>query len=240
MQLIGEGKTARVYREGDVAVKLYLSKSAEEVRAEAARQSAAVRAGLPVPEVYGVEETGGGVALRMRCVVGKPLGQSGEAIDEALQTLVGLQMRMHASDAPDMPTLAARLRARVEGAAGLSKRETSAVLARLTQLDRGAKKLCHGDFHPLNVLFDGQKHWIIDWVDAAVGEPSADACRTYLLLRLYSEPLAEAYLRAYTEAARTPRANILAWLPLVAAVRLSEGVGEEERAILLKLAREGL
>ena len=25
-----------------------------------------------------------------------------------------------------------------------------------------AANLCHGDFHPLNILYDGSKHWIID------------------------------------------------------------------------------
>ena len=66
--------------------------------------------------------------------------------------------------------------------------------------------------------------------------PAADACRSYLLLRLYAADLAEPYLDAYGRAGGVPRAPILAWLPYLAAARLAEGVaGETER--LLELAR---
>lgn len=40
-----------------------------------------------------------------------------------------------------------------------------------SQLDDKSEKLCHGDFHPLNVLYDGHKHSMIDWVDAIAGNP---------------------------------------------------------------------
>jgi hypothetical protein len=70
---------------------------------------------------------------------------------------------------------------------------------------------------------------------AARGAPAADACRSYLLLRLHAADLAEPYLDAYGRAGGMPRAPILAWLPYLAAARLAEGVaGETER--LLELA----
>ena len=37
------------------------------------------------------------------------------------------------------------------------------LLALLRRLDDGARQICHGDFHPRNILLDGKKHWIIDW-----------------------------------------------------------------------------
>jgi len=67
-------------------------------------------------------------------------------------------------------------------------------------------RLCHGDFHPINVLGDLAQPLVIDWLDAARGAPAADACRSYLLLRLHAADLAEPYLDAYGRAGGVPRA----------------------------------
>src|SRR5262245_55079407 len=88
---------------------------------------------------------------------------------------------------------------------------------------RDGDRLCHGDFHPINVLGDLAQPLVIDWPDAARGAPAADACRSYLLLRLHAADLAEPYLDAYGRAGDVPRAPILAWLPYLAAARLAEG-----------------
>lgn len=41
--------------------------------------------------------------------------------------------------------------------------------------------VCHGDFHPLNVVVDGDRTAVIDWTDAALGPREADVSRTALL-----------------------------------------------------------
>jgi len=47
-------------------------------------------------------------------------------------------------------------------------------------------RLCHGDFHPLNILGDTLDPVVIDWLDARRGDPVADVCRSYLLLKLHA------------------------------------------------------
>ena len=45
--------------------------------------------------------------------------------------------------------------------------------------------VCHGDFHPLNVVVDGAEvASIIDWTDAALGPREADVSRTALLFNV--------------------------------------------------------
>jgi Ser/Thr protein kinase RdoA (MazF antagonist) len=52
-----------------------------------------------------------------------------------------------------------------------------------------ASSLCHGDFHPGNVVMTrGDKPIIIDWTTATSGEPAVDAARTSLLLQLGELP----------------------------------------------------
>jgi hypothetical protein len=38
---------------------------------------------------------------------------------------------------------------------------------------------------------------VIDWLDARRGDPVADVCRSYLLLKLHAAENARAYLDAY-------------------------------------------
>jgi aminoglycoside phosphotransferase (APT) family kinase protein len=44
--------------------------------------------------------------------------------------------------------------------------------------------VCHGDFHPLNVMVDGDAAAVIDWTDAGLGPREADVARTVLLLNV--------------------------------------------------------
>jgi aminoglycoside phosphotransferase (APT) family kinase protein len=97
-------------------------------------------------------------------------------------------------------------------------------------------RLCHGDFHPMNVLGNSSQPIVIDWPNACRGDPAGDVCRSYLILKLHADEIAEPYLDAYSRVAGVPRHAILGWLAYVAAARLAEGVpGEQHR--LLELAR---
>ena len=44
--------------------------------------------------------------------------------------------------------------------------------------------VCHGDFHPLNVMVDGERASVIDWTDAGLGPREADVARTLLLFHI--------------------------------------------------------
>ena len=78
---------------------------------------------------------------------------------------------------------------------------------------------------------------MIDWPDACRGDPAADVCRSYLLLKLHAEEIAEPYLEAYCRINDAPERGrpinkvtcqeILDWLPFVAAARLVENVPED-------------
>lgn len=239
--LIGKGRTANVYLDGGAAVKIYQNSTIEAVEYEAAKQAVACRDGLPVPEIYGVREVDGDIELRMRFIDGEPLlkpRMEKNARKVAFDAMVSLQCRMHRINAEGMESLTDRLQNRVEASEELYPEEIKKLLTRLDALDRGEKKLCHGDFHPLNILFDGETHWIIDWVDAAAGGPNADACRTYLIMRTYLSRLANTYLSAYQKASGVSKDNILAWLPIVAAARLRENLTATDRDALLKMIRE--
>jgi aminoglycoside phosphotransferase (APT) family kinase protein len=97
-------------------------------------------------------------------------------------------------------------------------------------------RLCHGDFHPMNVLGDASQPVVIDWPNACCGDPAGDLCRSFLILKLHADEVAEPYLDAYSRVAGVPRRTILDWLAYIAAARLAEDVpGGQHR--LLELVR---
>ena len=118
-----------------------------------------------------------------------------------------------------------------------------ATLKALNQMPDG-DRLYHGDFHPYNVLTV-----IIDWNNAAVGDPLADVARTTLILSgvSVSEPsyrsridqFVEAYLERYFQLRVDDQEQLVAWQPIEAAARLSDNIPELQEWLLEQI-RVGL
>lgn len=108
----------------------------------------------------------------------------------------------------------------------------------------GGDRVCHGDYHPGNVLLTAGRTAVIDWAAAARGVPEADHARTLLLLR-WANPLpgtplptraliaagrsllAHRYARTY-RLGSPPLPHLDRWLLVHAAARLSEGIPAEQ------------
>ena len=112
-------------------------------------------------------------------------------------------------------------------------------------------QLCHGDFHPANVLATPQGEVIIDWIDATRGNPLADLARSSIIAqgvaateqttspveKLFVRLFHTIYLRHYFALRPGGREEYGRWLPIVAAARLSENIPEIEQWLLAQAAR---
>lgn len=236
---LGEGKVAEVFELGRDVLKLYRAgigpeaarREADNLRILAGRQ-------LPVPRALDVIEHDGRWGLWMSRAAGSPLAAPmGEAdgVDAAIALAVRLHQQVHQQSGLGLMPLKTRLAGQIGRAALLSEAERQAALDRLAALPDG-DRVCHGDFHPFNVMVDGETPTIIDWLDATCGPPAADVARSYLLVPHNMPELAERYLELYLRDAALERAAVLDWLPVLASGRLSENVPQEE-ARLLALAR---
>jgi aminoglycoside phosphotransferase (APT) family kinase protein len=160
--------------------------------------------------------------------------------------LAELHAAMHTREVPELAPLRRRLEEKIRSAEPLSASQREAALNALDQLP-DADALCHGDFHPDNVLISSQGAIIIDWPDATRGHPLADVARTSLLLRVGSLPpgstrrrLLEslralfhaAYLRRYFQLHSGSRTELAGWQLPVAAARLSAGIPDETEQLL--------
>lgn len=238
-RLIGTGATAEVFEYGEGVLKLYATGvSRAAVDAEAAVLAVLERAGVAAPRSWGVVEREGRWGLAMSRAEGRSFGAVMKAerarIPEFIAAMVGLQRAIHGVEAPELPSFKARLSAHIERAERLAPADRGRLLEGLAAMPKG-DRLCHGDFHPFNVLGEPGNAMVIDWVDASVGTPMADLARSFVLLAPHEPDLAETYVDAYLADARAERAAMEAWLPLVAAGRLGETIGEQEAALLLRL-----
>jgi aminoglycoside phosphotransferase (APT) family kinase protein len=148
-------------------------------------------------------------------------------IPQDLEILARLHTRIHAHPANQFRSLKVWLATSITRTTLLDEPRKRILLNGLRDMPDG-DRLCHGDFHPLNVLGEASQPIVIDWPDACRGDPAGDVCRSYLILKLHADELAEPYLDAYCRVAGVPRNAILDWLVYVAAARLAEEVSGEQ------------
>lgn len=233
---IGSGHVAEVFEAGPDVLKLYRAGFGRDVvEHEIAVMTVVGWLPLPVPAVRGLREVHGRWGVLMSRAPGRSLMEALGA-EGMPAVLARLHRVVHACPGVLLGSYKDRLAANLRDAPLLSETDRERLLAQLAALPDG-DRLCHGDFHPGNIMGTIEAPVIIDWLDATQGPPEADACRTYLLALHHMPTLAEPYLDAYLAAAGgLPRKRIADWLPVIAAARLTENVGAEEER-LLQLSR---
>jgi len=111
-----------------------------------------------------------------------------DEVQQYVECIVRLHMRVHALPAVHLADLKVRLTDNIVATGVLAeprRRDLPEGIARMPDGDR----LCHGDFHPMNILGEPSPV-IIDWPDARRGDPAADVCRSYLLMKLHAAEIA--------------------------------------------------
>jgi len=240
MELISEWGS--VYRDGNKALKVYAS-SYDYVAEEARVHSLLYNAGLPVPAIYGLRKINGDrTALEMAYIEEQPFmyeNMGDDRREQALEVMAKLQCMVNAVDASSfgLPEFSGQIANEISKTPYLTDEIKNKVFALIARLDLKRTSLCHGDIHPYNVLYDGAKHWVIDWNGASIGEPAADACMTYLYEKRFAPQSAELYLKFYCENSTVKREAILAWLPVIAAYQVNIK-DEEEREVILNIINE--
>jgi aminoglycoside phosphotransferase (APT) family kinase protein len=229
--ILGSGKEAEVFEFGSEVLKLY--KPAAPKRSafrEAATLALVESLGLPAPQVRGVQQIEGRWGIVMTRAEGPSFGDAvrrqPDLVPTYLKQMALLQRRVHSHQATQLASLKVRLEANIRQLTVMGETQKNALLNRLAGMPDG-DRLCHGDFHPLNILGPLGHETLVDWLDATRGDPAADVCRSYVLIRRMAPKIAAAYVDAYVAASNESLERILSWLPFVAAARLAEGVPEE-------------
>jgi Ser/Thr protein kinase RdoA (MazF antagonist) len=257
---LAEGREAQVFVRADgnmVKVMRSANQEARVRREAAALQALADRRHL-APAFVETTVVAGRPALVTERVSGDDLltrlSKEPWLVLEVAGTLGRAHAAMHDHLAPDtLPDLRYELARRIQSAKALPEHHATTALDRLCKLPRG-DRLCHGDYHPQNVLGTLECPVIIDWGDASRGAPAADVARTVLLLHMGELPqdtpapmraltavgrgmLARRYLVVYRRQAVEKPSQLDDWLFVRAAARFNEEL-EAEYPRLSKLLDE--
>ena len=266
-RVVGRGRTAEILAWDDGRVmKLYLAGSSREyVRREAEVSRQVHRAGLPAPAVYdsdasdGLHEVDGRLGVVFERVDGptmmRDLGARPWMLIAHSRRLAALHARIHEAPGGGLPPMRERIEWSIDRASGsISEHARQAARERLQALP-DVRQVCHGDFHPDNVILRTGSPMVIDWRPASAGHPAADVAWTYLLYRFASTPLGtptalrlllalvrrwslRVYLRTYFRVTGRTWADVKAWLGVVAVLRLADGIPEERARLLDLIERE--
>ena len=256
---IAFGRTAEVYawRE-DAVLKLYYEWCpAYWSENEAKVAQAVVAADIPTPAALEIIEVNGRRGIVYERVTGISMLQDMNAqpwtsIRHA-RSLAELHAKINSLAVPGLFPYTAGLTNAVRNAPHLRDDMRASVLDLLPALPEG-DRLCHGDFHPGNVMLTRNGPVVIDWMTACIGSPWADFARTSLLLtigpkgagnqlnpimRLVIQLFYRSYARRYLELMPDPQNEREKWMPVIAAARLEERI-EPEREALIKMVEDGL
>ena len=240
------GNTANLYLYDDKIIKVFKKHlPPSEFLDEAKKQEYAYSLGLHVPKILEVTDIHGQQAIIMEYVIGKTVGEllinNLDRAENYINICVNVQKNIHAVeiDTELLEPMSKKLLRQIERVDHLNQTQKNTLLNRLDKMTY-KPRLCHGDFHPFNLIMSDDKVYIIDWVDSSSGDIRADVYRTYLLFSQKSVDLADMYLAMYCKNTDLSRDEIFQWAPIIAAARLSENVSSESNKRLMEIVTEYL
>jgi aminoglycoside phosphotransferase (APT) family kinase protein len=258
---IAEGREAQIFA-WEPGKILRLSRdptSIESTQGQALALAVVRHAGGPVPDVFGTVTADGRPGIIMERIDGhsllERLASKPWDVGRVGSTLGRLHAEIHRILAPEVVPSTRSLLERALSSSlvpdDLSDQARD-VLSRLPDGDR----LCHGDFHPDNVLVENGREVVIDWTNLSRGDPHSDIARSLVLMRWGSPPqrlplairlvdrpgrayLTRRYLMGYRRRGQLRSDLVDQWQLVCAIARLAENV-EGEQPIITAWARSKL
>ena len=216
--LIGKGLQADVYEYEGRAIKLFHDPNKKSFAfCEAALLALIEKTDLPSPHVYEIKRIEGHWAIIMDFIEGNHIADD---MANHMEAFVDLQIKMNSMDVPNglfMANSNDLCKNIIQSSDYLDPNTKERLLSLLASFAQ-ENKLCHNDYHRLNVIKNDTGLHIIDWSSATGGSPLQDACRTYLLTLEHHKEYAEHYLSTYCARAKVACDDVLKWIPLIHAV----------------------
>lgn len=244
--LVAKGNTAEIYLYDNKIVKLFKDylPDTESIN-EAKKQKYAYSCGLPVPNVFEVTKIQNRQAIIMEYVKGDSIGDlllnNLNEAERYINICVNEQKKIHAicMNTDEIESMRVRLERQIKSVHKVDEKQKGNILDKLHSI-KFEPRLCHGDFHPFNLILNNKNANIIDWVDASAGDLRADVFRTYLLYSQYSVELAEMYLQIYCSNTDLTRDEIFQWAPIISVARFTEKVSSQNEVDLSRLLKQYL
>lgn len=237
LKVIGRGKIATIYTDGTYAFKTYPeSFPTAWIHYEyQTHQAVFEHTDLPLIRYKYLD---GQRQIQMDYIQGKTLADRmrKDKYKQGLEDFVQLQILIFKHSVPTLNDAFKVFESQIKQA-HLNPELQEKALQSLNKIEF-KQQLCHLDFHLENILFDGQKYIIIDWVNAKQGNPVMDIARSYIIFKQYAQRLANKYLRLICNAMSIEKADVYKAIPLMAFLRLLENDTDPFRHTLVSYILE--
>lgn len=251
-------RTADILALDELAIlKLFRAGADGEAEREAEIARLVEATGIRCPRVLGVTERDGRAGILYSRVPGTSLARwlglrRPWRLRAAGEILARAHDDLHRYHAPALPSLRERLAQEIR-AAVVVPTPTRTLALRAVETMPDGDTLCHGDLTTDNILLTSGDPVVIDWSEAAHGDPAADVARSVVHLTVAHKyylsaprrPLAQyahrllsaAYVRQYQRLRPETAARVRFWLLPVAVARLGRGAPISQRFLLRVIAR---
>ncbi len=233
-KLIGAGAISKIYEEDGMAYKTFsdeypLSWVEYEVNVQ---QEILKNTQLLVPKMELIKES---KEIKMDYIDGYTIGDRmrKEKYKHALDDLIDIQLSIHNYNNLKLSQAHDEFEKQIKE----SRLDEDLKNIGFSLLSKIEKKhiLCHFDIHFLNIMYDHNDYYIIDWINAKLGNPVLDIARTYIILKQYAQRLANKYLKAIVKKGNYVMADVETAIPLMAILRLTEHDATDFEAKLLEM-----
>jgi uncharacterized protein (TIGR02172 family) len=254
---IAQGRTAEIFFwDNGHVLKLYFDWCPSNwVEYESTIAHAVHAAGIPTPAAGEIVEVHGRRGLVYERVEGVSMLQDMNSHPWTLlqhaRSLADLQIKIHRQSIPGLPSYKEQLRRAISTTRHLTESLRNKYQNLLASLPDD-QILCHGDYHPGNIIITKDGPVVIDWMTACSGCHWADVARTSLLLtigpkgagaqvssviRIAVQLYHRLYLNRYLKTVPDKTNELKRWAPVITAARLNEDIVPEREA-LLKIVQE--
>lgn len=261
--VIALGRTAEVFAiDGQCILKLFKSGLPEQqITTEYQISKQIYDTGISTPQPIEIISYEGRKGIIYERITGetmlKVISSNPGSVEAEAARMARLHHEIHSAPVTTqgLPKQIESLKSKIEEAPYLISEEKAKIIAELQTL-REDTRICHGDFHPDNIIVN-QVCWVIDWMTGMIGNPAGDVARTMLLFKFGTMPdgtpihfvelfaqfrqyILERYLKEYISVSALELTEVNQWLIPVAAARLTEWIPELEKQQLADYIRENI
>ena len=252
-QLIGQGRTAKIYEYGqDKVVKLFYKKFEGNIDDEFKYSQLIMDKGISTPKVYNTIQIGQQKGIVYEKVSGVDLGKAiskyPSKISELATKAAAVHAKVNSIYIDGLPNQYDVFKKSIAGVQDLNKVQKDKIIKYCAKLPN-TKKLCHGDLHVENYIYYNSNLFAIDWISAYSGHPASDLARVMLLMNsptitkllpFAKRQIVKLMLKRYNKAFYNTYINVMKldknlvdkfMLP-IATIRLNENVKYEKEWLL--------
>lgn len=189
LKLLAQGGEAEIYdlRNGKILRVLRKSRDSKGIKNEMEIINMLKRDGFMVPEIYEYLTVEGRPAVIMERICGETMLSHIQKHPLSIKKSAKVLAKLHdelvnAKENLDLYYSKTRAKHLIEISELLDDNQKEFVYSILEEIDEG-EAICHGDFHPGNILIQDHKNYIIDWGNAYRGPALSDLAHSYLLMK---------------------------------------------------------